>query len=1070
MRAALPRRGGPLLAAALLLLLPSVAAAEEPDSGWVEGVVLRYGTGEPVVGATVAVGAASTVTDDYGYAQLEVPPGVHAITVDGHAIEEVPTVPVRAGSVTEIILALDPEGLPAGGEVYAPPLPEEDLLQDGAPPETGLGPPGSIRGVIVTEDGGQPVPGARVFVRGLTEELTTDVEGVFEVELPSGVYDISVLAEGFSIETRKEITVPAGRATALELQLVPSSVALETFQVRAPRLVGGTADLLAEQKDAGAVASIIGAEQFARTADSSAADALKRVTGLSVVEDRFVYIRGMGERYSATELNGSSLPSPEPERRVVPLDLIPASLLDSVLIQKAYSPDKPGEFGGGVVVLRTRNYPETPLLAIKMKGAARVGTTGATGIGYQGGEWDWLGFDDGTRALPDEVAAASDDQPLLERDMFSELGYTAEELEAFGEALPNIWNVHERTIPPDTGLGISAGNKFDIAGRPLGVLIAASWSRDYKWREPHITIYNLGGGGELEEFHSYDFQTMNERVKGALLGNLYFSMVDDNWVADRFVLNRISDDMTRTYSGLNRDVGAPIRVTRLQWVERQLLSNQVSGSHRIHPLADFTFEYRFQYARATRAEPDRREYRYDREEQDEDVWIISDRPEGNYRLYSDLVDNHYDLQMDFKMPIPFAEDREGWAGGGFQVLRRDREVDTRRFKFKHKGGAASDADITSQDPESVFSPENIAPQNFQLEENTLETDNYFADQQIDAAYAMVDLPILDWLRLVGGVRVERSQQSVTTFEPFNPDAVPVVAGLDDTDVLFGANAKIDFTENMGLRVAGARTVNRPDFRELSEAVFFDVTGGRMVFGNPDLQRAVISHADLRWEWYPTPGETVSVGGFYKHLDDPIETIVVPSAQLSITYDNAEAADNVGAEVEVRKDFAFIAPPLQDLSVSANATYIYSRVDLSDLEGEQTSKRRALQGQSPFLLNAMLSYDNVDIGLSVNLIYNVFARRIIEVGAAGMPDVYEMPFHLLDFTVSQELGKSGFSLKFAASNLIDPEARVMQGDYETESYRSGRKFSLSLSWKAPAPKNKAGEDTEVARRFPGPIYE
>lgn len=1034
-----------------LAVAGAVVLAATPGVGWVEGVVLRAGTGEPIQGAEVVLGGAATTTDTSGYLILTLPPGVYPLTVAGLPVEEVPEVGVRAGSVTELIVVLDQEGRPAGGELYAP-----AGVVDTGPAEEGPvdAPPGFIRGVVTSEETGEPVAGARIFVRGLTEEVTTGAGGEFAVRVPAGTHDLSVLADGYSIQTRTELEVPSGADLELQLALPPSSVALETFRVRAPRLVGGTADLLAEQKASGAMSNIIGAEQFARSGDSSAADALKRVTGLSVVGGRFVYVRGLGERYSATVLNGSSLPSPEPERRVVPLDLIPAGMLDSVVIQKTYLPNQPGEFGGGVVQLRTRNFPSRPIINVSLGTAGRIGTTFADGLTYHGGKTDWLGFDDGTRALPEDVAAASEDQPLLERDMFSDLGYTAEELERLGEQMPNIWNVQRSKVPPDLSLGIALGNRFDLAGkRPLGVLLAASYGRNHTVRDERRTYYNLGAGGGLEKFHEYDFESWNKRVKGAILGTVALEFLDDNEIADRFVLNRVTDDETRNYQGENRDVGASIRVTRLRWVERTLLSNQASGSHRIHPLANFTVEWKFAYSRAMRAEPDRREYRYDQE--DEDTWIISDRPEGNQRLYSTLVDNHYDLAVDLKMPIPFAEDREGFAGGGFQIVRRDREVDTRRFKFKHKGGAASDASVTSQDPESIFQPENIAPGNFQLEEFTRETDNYNAEQQIEAAYGMVDLPFHDRLRFVGGVRVERSRQFVSTFELFNPDSVPQVAELDTTDFLFGTNFIWDWTDTMGLRAAGARTVSRPDFRELSPAAFNDVTGGRLIFGNPELQRATIWHADLRWEWYPSPGEILSLGGFYKRLEDPIESIVVVSAQHSLTYENAEGANNVGGEFEVRKNFGFIAPPLADLVIGANVSAIYSQVNLGDTSGIETSHKRPLQGQSPFLINLILSYDNVDAGISLNLLYNVFGKRIAEVGAQGAPDVFEMPVHELDFTYRQKLGK-GFELKFVAGNLIDPRVQKIQGDKLVSTYRRGRKFSLKLSWTLPEPEKRPDE--------------
>lgn len=1032
------------IAAVLAVFLMQAPDARAQDDGWLEAVAMDGATGAPAEGVRIELGAIAGSTDAAGYLRLCVPGGDHPLRIDGSTLEGLQTVLVVPLYVTELIVTLTEAG-PAA-MVDAPP---RELLGEATETvETGPVAQGVLRGVARSEETGDPVAGAQVFIRGYAEDIVSDAEGRFEVTLDVGQHDVSVLADGFSVANARGVEVAAEAPSEVEIVLPPAAVALESYSVRAPRLVGGAAELLMEQKELGAVSNIIGAEQFKRSGDSSAADALKRVPGLSVVDGRFVFVRGLGERYSATDLNRTSLPSPEPERRVVPLDLIPANLLDSVVIQKSYLPDQPGEFGGGVVQLRTLNYPSEPLFSIRASAGARIGTTFQQGLDYQGGTWDWLGFDDGTRALPEEVAAASADQQLLESDMFSDRGFTPEELEAFGERMPNIWNTSRKTIPPDTSLGLSLGNRFMLGDRPLGLLLALDWGRSYTNLEEERTYYNQGAGGELEKFHSYEFETLEDRVKGSGLANVAFEFAENNTIGDRILLNRISDDTTREYGGLNRDVGDPIRLTRLQWVERTLLSNQVYGEHAIPPLAGLEIDWRFAYSQALRYEPDRREYRYDLENGTDDKWILSDRPEGNQRLYSTLVDNHYDLQWDVRMPFVIG-DRAGFVGAGGQAVKREREFDTRRYAFAFKGGAANDTDIRSQDLESIFSPENIAPGNFQLEEVTQETDFYMARQRLEAAYVLADVPLHHRLRIVGGPRVERSRQDVKTYERFNPDDEPSFANLDNTDLLFGTNVLWDWTDVMGLRFAAARTTSRPNFRELSPAARYEVTGGRLEYGNADLERAILWHADARWDWYMSPGELLSVGVFYKRLQNPIETVVQPSAQLSVTWENATAADNLGVEIEARKNFGFITPALADFQLGANASFIHSRVDLSATSGIETSKQRALQGQSPYLINLILSYDHPDKGVSLNVLYNVFGTRIMEVGAQGMPDTYEMPVHLLDFTYRQRLGK-GFELAFVASNLIDSRREWKQGDSVVSTYRKGRKFTLKLTWTAPPP--------------------
>lgn len=824
------------------------------------------------------------------------------------------------------------------------------------------------------------------------------------------------------------------------------AAAADVVEVTAARAPSRTLALLQEKQESGAVAEVMGAEQIARSGDSNAAEALKRATGLTVVGGQFVYVRGLGERYVSTSLDGSALPSPDPERRVVPLDMFPAGVVDSLFVGKSYLPEEPGEFGGGSVRIRTLAFPTGPLLKVSARMGFRPGTTFAQGLTYQGGGLDWLGVDDGARALPDSVAAASADQPLLQRDMFSDRGYTAEELEAFGEAMPNVWATGRSTVLPAGSVGLALGNQFRLGERGrLGVVAALGYSKSFQRLLEDRVYYNLGSGGALEPFHTYAFESLTDRTVAGGLLNVSLGAGDAHVVGNRLFLNHVGDDETRVFSGYNRDAATDIEMTRLRFVERTLLSDQVSGHH-IFPVAGgLVGDWRFTYSRALRHEPDTREYRYDFERVDEntgeELWLLSDRPEGNSRLYSDLVDNHYDAGLDVKLLFPQWSGLFASVGAGVNLVWRDREVGTRRYKFQHRGGVSRDSEVISQrNPEDVFTPENIGPGDFQFEEFTQQTDNYTAEQQIRAVYLATDFPLHDRVRLVGGARVEGSRQVVSTYELFNPESEPVVAEVEDTEVLFGADLVLRVRDDMNVRLAGARTVNRPDFRELSPATFNDVTGGRQVYGNPDLRSAVIYHADARWEWYPKPGELISVGAFYKRLWWPIETVVVVSAQLSVTYANADHADNVGVEMEVRKRFDFIHPKLAPLSLAFNAAWIGSRVRLPEGSGVQTSNDRPLQGQSPFVVNVALGYDGERSGTQVNLLYNVFGARIAEVGADGAPDVYEQPVHQLDLSLRQELGR-GFALTFDAQNLVDPEVRFTQGGETVSTHRRGRTFTV-----------------------------
>jgi outer membrane receptor protein involved in Fe transport len=1000
----------------LTLLAPGALA------GQLEGVVFTP-DGGPAAGVEVSVaGGAFARTDEDGAFRFELPGGRYVLQLQGLSTEPIP---VLEEGVTEALLTVHAGRLFAS--VEAPP---------GAAGAGEALAAGWIRGVVLDAEQGAPVEGVRVYVRGQPVEALTDAAGVFALEVPEGTHDLSLIRSGYASLSRPGVAVAAEQTAEVALELVPAGLELEAFTVSAPRIVGGTADLLSERKASGNVGEMLGAEQMARSGDSNAAAALSRVTGLTVVGGKYVYVRGLGERYSSTLLNGSSLPSPEPERRVVPLDLFPASILDSVVIQKSYSVERPGEFGGGTIELRTRGVPSSPMLKVGLSTGYTQATTFQTGITGPRGPTDFWGFDGGFRDLPEAVQQASDESPLEEGDMFSDLGYTASELEALGEAMPDRWYVRPFEIPMDLGASLAAGRGWEVGGGRLGALGALTFSNGWEMSEFTRSYYLLGGGGELELSHEYDFLSVENQIRAGAIAVLVAELGPDHTINATSVVNRSTDYESRIYEGYNRDLGSDIRVTRNRWVERQLWFNQLEGSHRLGTDGPGGLRpelcWRYALSLASRLEPDRREWRQDLEP-GTDTWYLSDRPEGNQIVYSDLGDINHDAGVDLRLPFGAVTTR-----AGVNAVFRDRLVDTRRYKYMHKGEYSRDEGVLSSEVDEIFTPETIGPDGFQFEEITRQTDNYTARQRIQAGYGKAEVALGERLRLDGGLRVERSLQEVETFELFNPDSVPVTAELETTDLLPAGTLTFNLTDDQLLRAGYGRTLSRPDFRELSPATFNDVTGGRQIYGNPDLDRAIIHNADLRWEWFLSETELISVGGFYKRFLNPIETTVVVSAQLSVTYQNAEEAENLGAELEFRKDL------FGDFYSAGNLALIRSRVTLADDAGIQTSDRRPLQGQSPYVVNLSLGYADPDSGTDLSLLYNVFGPRIDEVGALGVPDAYEMPAHRLDAVLSQGLPRGlRFSLK--GTNLLNPVYRKEQGGYTTESLRKGWGVSAGLSW-------------------------
>lgn len=1013
------------------------AEAARSADGALVGFVFRA-DGTPIAGAAVAAGGVRGVTDAVGGWRLVLPPGtvVVQITAPGFEPAVIADVPVVSRRTTELLLTL-------GGE--APQVTLETPPDVTAPTSLPVGPPGTLVGVVTEEGGDTPLAGVRIFVRGAEVDATTDRDGRFSLELPSGAWDLSAVRAGYATEAA-HVEVVAHEEGPVTLALEKTGLQLSDVTITAPRITGGTASVLDERKESSSVSDVIGAEQMSRSGDSDAASALRRVTGLTVIGGKYVYVRGLGDRYSATLLNGSTLPSPEPEKRVVPLDLFPTSLIEAVVIQKTFSPDRPAEFGGGVVEVRTRSVPEDPVFNIGVTGAWASGTTLSDGQVGPRGPTDWAGFGAGWRALPEEVAAASADEPLKSGGIFSEGGYDADQLETYGEALPNRWGLGARTLPPDFGLTVNAGRSWNVGETTFGALAGLVYGNGWDLEEGVKSVYSSGAEGLIESRRTTFTETSNKiRLGGAL--SLGLEVADTVSLHSTTLVNRSSVASASTYDADDPTGANDTRTQGSSWVEQQLVFQQFAAGVDLDVVK---VDARYAGAVASRREPDRREWVYNLTEEG---YVLSQRGSWNDIQYFLLDDVTHDGGLDVTVLVPFLQEGSLLKAGG-NVVKRNRASTTRRFGYQFHGSEGIDLTAPIED---VMVPDNIGaegdgdPGYLQLEENTINSDDYSAHQDLYAAYALGDAAWTPRLRTLAGIRLERSVQTVSTFEIFDTSNEPVEASLGATDWLPAGTVTVGLgpaatPDTMLLRAGYGRTLSRPELRELSEVQYFDNRTGRTLYGNPDLHRATIDNIDLRWEWYPRAGESVSVGGFYKYFDHPIESVVAVSAVSGSvgTFANATSATNYGTEIDFRQRLDVVTDVLSDVYASANVSLIASRVDLSDTDGNQTSDTRPLQGQSPWVVNAQVSYENPDIRTTVALLYNVFGPRIVEVGTSGIPDAYEMPVHRVDLVWTQGLGEH-FQARMRGANLLDWPARQKTGDEVSEETRDGWSAGLGLTW-------------------------
>lgn len=1006
--------------------------------GRVEGLV-RYG--ESGLGKiAVRVDGASTLevlTGPEGAWTAVLPEGRYTVTVG-----------VGTERVVSTVIDLAADGLvQVDAQLSAPP--EQALAVRALPPADPAGATAALSGRVVT--GADPLAGARVYARGWAPGWTTDGDGRFTASLPPGTWDLLVTAPGYETSLAAGATAPGGEVTVELWPTEDAAVAGVSVEVEAERIADGSAAFVAERQAAAGVTDVVSSGQMARAGDAEAASAMRRVTGLSVVGGKYVYVRGLGDRYSATTLNGILLPSPEPEKRVVPLDLFPVSLLDGVVVQKTFSPELPGEFGGGVVDVRTRSVPDHATFTLTLQGAAVAGTSFAEALDGVRGPTDWLGFGRAFRALPAAVEEATRDQPIAPQSMFSDGGFSPEELEALGEAFPNHWGTHTRTLPPDFGLSTAAGGRVPLGGAELGLLAGAVYQNGWSRADGVIRDFSVSSKG-LTLSRSAEFYETRNTVRLGTMGTVALEWGAEDYVRSVTLFQRNS--VASAYHWFSGDAtGAEGEVVfdsenfHTGWLEQSFVDEQASAHVTLGPVA---VEGWFSAANARTDEPDRREVSYGITDAGTALLLNGS---SNELSFTALGEDVRDGGGALIVPLRLASG-DGRIQAGSGLFTRNRGSETRRFSYGFQG--TEGIDLTAA-PEDIFTAENIGasgdddPGFIEIDELTVNSDDYTARQRLVHGYLLADVPWTVRVRTMAGARVESSLQEVSTFERFSTETDPVPAELDTLDVLPAAVLTVgvgggDQPDAMLVRLGYGRTVSRPELRELSAVPYYDYRTRRLNFGNPDLERATIDNVDLRWEWYPRPAETLSLGGFYKRFQDPIEAVVQTAAVSGSvgSFDNAASAVSWGAELELRQGLDVLADALRDFYVTGNATVVRSRVDLSETEGSQTSTERPLQGQSPYLFNVLLGYDNPRSKTLVNLVYNVAGPRITEVGTNGIPDSYALPVHALDALVTQGVGEA-WKVRFKGANLLAWPVRERTGDDLSLEVEADWSVGLALTW-------------------------
>lgn len=863
--------------------------------------------------------------------------------------------------------------------------------------------------------------------------------------------------------------VPGVSAQQDEDQVIEEVVATGT------RLKGSAAAVLQERQNQAFVADILGAEQISRTGDGDAASALRRVTGLTLVDGKFIYVRGLGERYSSTELNSMMVPSPDPTRSVIPLDLFPSSIIESLSVQKSFSPDMPAHFGGGNVNIRTKSIPNDSVFTIQLQAGLNTQNNDDSPW-YGGGGDDWMGRDDGTRAISDTLRNVFSSRPETGLNELTD----AQNIQLLSELNRDISSDME-SIDPNVAGRIAFGDYYDIDDEMrIGFLASAGYSSDWL-ASTERNVYNLTRSGGEIGINEFEEGASTERtVRWSGMFNIGFQYNKNH----KFELNNIFlhdtrdryRDRLRESTNTIQELDEQLRVIDIIYEEREMVVSQLKGIHNFPEYWNAGFDWYYSESRADRDAPGGFEALFAEDTNPDTGEVLSSRLSRatpveytwqrlgdeaktfGYNLSIPVFGDGYDVE--FKLGADFFDKARTANNITLDVLTRD----------------VPQSFLIGNDYGEIFSDSVLADPDFtvRFEDQTDTGDKFVAATKTNAYYFLTDLTIGDW-RVTGGFRYEDFKQISIPNVPhtgiFDATSEEIEQLIINDDEFFPSLAlTYQLDAEMQVRFNYSETTIRPDLRDLSTTFYIDPLTDLLVRGSTSLQSSDLTNYDVRWEWYMPSGNNLSVALFYKDIEAPIELIEIPTAtegaQQLLTA-NGETGEVYGVEFEFLQDFAFMGGVGNDLYMSGNFTFSDSEVTLGlgdpnglflnqlsaalpgnpdpgSITNAATNNTRRLVGHSEWVANLQLGYDSPDGMHSASLVYNVFGERIIIPGANGFDDGEEQPFHSLDLVYTY-YPSFNTTIRLRARNLLDEEKEIIQEGVTILSEDVGSVFDVRFQY-------------------------
>jgi TonB-dependent receptor len=888
---------------------------------------------------------------------------------------------------------------------------------------------GKITGVVTEAETGEVITGVNISVEGTKRGSATDIEGKYSIALEPGTYNLHVSALSYSKKIITGVTCEAGKELILYIVLNNDAIKSNEVVIEAKANTSYEAVLLNTRKNSATVSDGISAEQIKRAPDATSGDAIRRLTGITLIDNKFVFVRGVSDRYNQTTLNGTSVTSTDVGKKSFSYDMLPANLLENTVVIKSATPDVRGDFTGGLVQLNTLDFPEGSIFKISYTSASNSLTTGKTIGVAQGSSHDWLGYDDGLRSLPTDT----------------------KNLTLLAKELPNTWSPRNRVAPRQQAFSLSYGNKlsFDRENGPsddIGLVTALSYRNNYQRNMKEVNNYSAGRAstGTRDDYS----------VLWGALANLSFKYDGLHKISFKNNYNRSAEDQVGQFNG-NDDNGKTLLYV-IEWNQRKMYSGQLTGEHKFPGLGGLSLEWGVSRSTSQRQVPDRKEITRNENPYFSDMPYTISTNKRSWSILNDYVNSY---SADLSYPL-YATAR---IKAGFLTESKKTDYRIRYFLITPDGRMSNEQLGLPLD--QVYNPSNYGPGKLGMSESSVPQDTYNGDAFLKALYAMVDLPFTvvgEKFRFVSGMRSENSEQNVGIPRSFESNAPQFVSQVKNKDLLPSTNMMWMVNEATNVRIAYSNSVNRPEFRELAGTGFWDFIKYEWIAGNPNLQRSLAHNFDVRFEMFPDAGELIAISYFHKNIHGAIEEHVEFLSTATRSWANSSGiAENKGWEFEVRKSLGFIGQFWKRFSISGNYSRIQSSIKDSVDEGgngivKMSSWTRPMQGQSPYMINLSFLYTEPLTGTSINVLYNKFGRRIDATGTKdkrlSVPsDIYEEPRDIVDLSITQPV-IFGLELKFSVRNLNNRERVLTQlvskenGPYVNtyERTKTGSTYSLQIS--------------------------